>query len=491
MKMTHQEIVHEVKTLFEEMLKYVTEDTETENAHTVERTLWGKLLALGSGLLSLYFMMRSEKASRAAMQLETGSELKYVGERKRDYYSVFGKIAIWRPYFYKNGEEGGRCPLDAEMGLGAGSYSDMLQQMMNQLSVYVPYARMGQIVNKLLGIQLSTRVGQAQVGVASEDVVTYYAQMAEPAPVVEATILVAQADGKGVPIRQKTAAADKVRLGKGEKRSCKKEAVVTSTYTIAPKARTASDVVASLFNEPSTTAETSDKTVQRPQHKRNWATLEGKHVARQRLQQQVAKLENPCITERVALCDGDPALQDRMQTYLPNFTLILDVIHLSEYLWKVANAMWPQDENQRLVWVKQQLLALLLGQAEEVLSTLHTVAQSAPSANKLASIMTTHNYLKRNLPFVNYAQYLSAGWPIASGVIEGACRHLVKDRMELSGMRWHPNSADSLLALRAVSENGDWDAYHLFHQQKRQTRLYHAYPEPIQHSAFHSLPLVA
>ena len=81
-------------------------------------------------------------------------------------------------------------------------------------------------------------------------------------------------------------------------------------------------------------------------------------------------------------------------------------------------------------------------------------------------------YLQRNLPFMDYARYLKNGWPIGTGVVEGACRHLVKDRMQLSGMRWTVAGAEALLALRAVNENGDWEAFHQFRRQRRHKQLY-------------------
>ena len=86
-------------------------------------------------------------------------------------------------------------------------------------------------------------------------------------------------------------------------------------------------------------------------------------------------------------------------------------------------------------------------------------------------------YLERNAPYMDYAAYLARGWPIATGVIEGACRHLVKDRCALSGMRWTIDGAESLLHLRCVHENGDWDAYHAFRRRQRHQRLY-ALPYP-------------
>ena len=93
----------------------------------------------------------------------------------------------------------------------------------------------------------------------------------------------------------------------------------------------------------------------------------------------------------------------------------------------------------------------------------------------------TATYFQRNLPYMDYNTYLKRGWPIASGVIEGACRHFVKDRCELSGMRWTQSGVENLFRLRAVAENGDWDDYHQFRKRQRHSRLYtQSYPEPEQ-----------
>ena len=89
--------------------------------------------------------------------------------------------------------------------------------------------------------------------------------------------------------------------------------------------------------------------------------------------------------------------------------------------------------------------------------------------------------MERNLDYMHYHTYLAKGWPIASGVIEGACRHFVKDRFELSGMRWELCGAENLLRLRSVAENGDWDDYHLFRRQQRHQRLYSS-PFPTRNS---------
>ena len=105
----------------------------------------------------------------------------------------------------------------------------------------------------------------------------------------------------------------------------------------------------------------------------------------------------------------------------------------------------------------------------------------------------TANYFERNLPYMDYPTYLSKGYPIATGAIEGACRHFVKDRFELSGMRWLQTGAENLLRLRAVAENEDWDAYYAYRRAQRQLRLYGqsvSNMQPLEAQAINSQPVL-
>ena len=115
-------------------------------------------------------------------------------------------------------------------------------------------------------------------------------------------------------------------------------------------------------------------------------------------------------------------------------------------------------------------LARALTRRGERLSVRSQIAEASPTLCK--QLEKTANYFERNLPYMDYPTYLSKGWPIASGVIEGACRHFVKDRCELSGMRWSLVGAENLLHMRAIAENGDWEAYHTFRKAQRHARLY-------------------
>jgi hypothetical protein len=279
---------------------------------------------------------------------------------------------------------------------------------------------------------------------------------------------------------RETAAAAKMRLGKGDKRSKKKEAIVTTCYTIAPHPRTPAAVVASFFGQPAPPDPAADRPSP-PQTKQLWATLAGKDAALAHLARQVAKREGAHSQQRMALTDGCEALQQRVAQYLPHFTLVLDFLHASAYLWKAANSLFGEQSPQRNAWVEQETLQMLSGHTDQVITDLQTFLQQPKRTQAQRKALTaTANYFQRNLPYMRYDSYLAQGWPIASGVIEGACRHFVKDRCELSGMRWTPAGVENLLRLRAVAENGDWDDYHRFRKQRRHLRLYGSpLPDPV------------
>jgi hypothetical protein len=469
-------IIQDIRQEFEMLLDFVTgEPAQQATADQIERGLFKLLLVIGAKLLMLFFAMRSEACSRETHQTATGATLGYERDTKRTYYSIFGKLPLYRPYFYKKGI-GGETPLDAALGLGEDSYSDLVREVSDYLGVYNVYHKTGDILSRLLGLKLSTGAIESNLADDAADVESYYAQKPAPQPAEEAEILVIQADGKGVPMVLEEPPDPQVRLGKGQKRGRKQEAMVTSIYTIAAHLRTPQAVVDRFFrpNPPDTAPNRG-----RPQHKHIWATLDGKDAALARLAQQVAAREGDHILARVALCDGYEPLQTRVTKQFPNFILILDFIHADEYLWAVANALLGEQHPQRLAWMADYTLKILSGQTEQVIASFQQMAQDKQyTTPQRTQLEKTATYFQRNLPYMAYNTYLKRGWPIASGVIEGTCRHFVKDRCELSGMRWTRTGVENLFRLRAVAENEDWDDYHHFRKRQRHTRLYHQpYPE--------------
>jgi len=462
-----------IRAEFETMLQFVSsEEAQTATADQVERSLFHLLLSLGAQLLLLFFQMRSQTCSRDTI-IAKGQAVPYNSEQKRVYFSIFGKVSVWRPYFYST-EAGGHTPLDAELSLGTDRYSDMVREIVAYLGVYVPYNKAVDIFKRILKLGVSTRVQQKFVAEDSQDVLAYYDQKPSPTASGEAEILVVQADGKGVPIILEKSSSDPVRLGKGQKRGRKKEAIVTTVYTIAANPRTPEEVVNSFFRQNEEDKK-SNPSPPKPQNKHIWATLDGKETALARLGQQVGPRQGAHIQHKVALADGCEALQERLKEKFPDFTLILDFVHANEYLWKVANSLLGENDEQRLQWVMAQTQLMLSGQTKQLIADFRTQAQTHTTTTVQAEKLTkTANYFERNLNYMAYHTYLAKGWPIASGVIEGACRHFVKDRFELSGMRWDQPGAENLLRLRAVAENGDWDDYQFFRRQQRHQRLYNS-----------------
>lgn len=173
------------------------------------------------------------------------------------------------------------------------------------------------------------------------------------------------------------------------------------------------------------------------------------------------------------LTDGSAPLQKQMVEKLPGFTLILDIIHVDEHLWKAGTALYGETDPKRAEWIETQMLDILSSRTDQVIQRLEDKARTVRKSSQAGKVLRqVANYLRRNQPYMDYADYLRRGWPIGTGVIEGVCRHLVKDRMELSGMRWTVAGAGALLALRAVNENGDWDQFHQFRRGQRLEQLY-------------------
>src|SRR4030066_311853 len=200
MTFNSQEIIQDVRAQFEHMLDFVTgEQARTATADHIERGLFKLLLSLGAKLLQLFFVMRSQACSRQAIRTETGHELPYHRDTPREYFSIFGKVSFERPYFYKTGV-GGQITLDAELSLGEDCYSDLLREVSDYLGVYTVYGKTSDILERLLELNLSTRVLQQNIAEDAADVEAYYAQKPPPFPANEDEILVIQVDGKGVPM---------------------------------------------------------------------------------------------------------------------------------------------------------------------------------------------------------------------------------------------------------------------------------------------------
>jgi hypothetical protein len=259
-------------------------------------------------------------------------------------------------------------------------------------------------------------------------------------------------------------------------------AVVGTVYTIDPFVRTPEEVATSLFQSSPDAPPPSERPV--PKHKRLWASLphpqDDHEVSATEttfgwLAQEVGRRNPRADKPMLLLMDGQKSLWDAGQRALPTAKTIeiLDLLHATPRIWDAAHLFYGRDEEQALSFVYDRVLRLLKGEVRAVVAGLRQMGTKrklrGTKRDKLAQICA---YLDNNAQRMRYDVYLAAGYPIASGVIEGACRHFIKDRMERSGMRWTIESAQAMLDMRSTYLNGDWDDFMQYRIAQETQRLY-------------------
>lgn len=463
-------IAEKIRAEVEEVIEWVSgKSSQSKTAYEIEGQLWWKMLALGQLLMQLFFTTREQEEVKQKVYESEGEVYPYIGQRERKYVSIFGEVSVRRAGYWRKGEEI-QMPLDDQLSLPGRSFSDLVQEWVSELSVMVTYQEAVTTFSKWVGWDLHKRCAEQINGDHANDVKDYY----EARPILETpasdTILVVSADGKGIPMTRTDSPPPEARRGRGDKKTAKKEATVTALYTIAPYQRTADDIIRALIPGYAV-APSSLPSRPRPSHKQVFGTLSGQQAAFEQLTQQVARRDTDPITHYVALTDGNRGLKNRVQQDLPDFTLIVDIIHVTEYLWEAANILLGETHPMREVWMRDALRCLLEDDLDQLLN--HLNYQLAGLSNRKQTILTkVMNYLRNNRDYLHYQTYLAHGFPIGTGVIEGACRHLVKDRFERAGMRWSQEGAQVMLDLRAVSLNDDWDDFQRFRRQQAHQQRY-------------------
>jgi hypothetical protein len=180
----------------------------------------------------------------------------------------------------------------------------------------------------------------------------------------------------------------------------------------------------------------------------------------------------------IALADGNTGQIRRIQAQAAargiTVTIICDLIHVTEHLWDAAWCFYPRASPAAGGWVRARTAEILDGGPAGAAAVAAALRQAAAGLGKTRArtAARTAGYLEAKAPFLDYPRALAAGWPIATGVIEGACRHLVKDRMDITGARWGTETAEAILKLRALAANGDFGTYWAWHLQQEHQRDY-------------------
>jgi hypothetical protein len=377
-------------------------------------------------------------------------------------------------------------PMDAALNLPRELFSFGVRRMVAREVARASFEEVVEIVHDYGGATIAKRQVEELAVRAAQDFDAFYAQR-EPAHAPAEDLLVLSTDGKGIVMRRadlreatRLAAEKKVnkletRLTPGEKKNRKRMAQVATVYSVAPWVRTAADVV----HKPRKGEAMATAKRPVPHDKRVWASVEKtpRKVIRTMFEEALSR--DPERSRRwIVLVDGEPkqlaAVKAEARRVGVKVTILLDVVHVIEYVWKAARALFGESNPEAEAWVGDRLLALLTGRSGgDIVKTIHWWASRRKlDESALQMIDTACNYLadRTRTRLMHYAEALRDGLPIATGVIEGACRYLVKDRMDRTGARWSLTGAEAVLRLRAVRASGDFDAYWEFHLAREKER---------------------
>ncbi len=320
----------------------------------------------------------------------------------------------------------------------------------------------------------------------SQDVVAFWNALPVPSADEEGEIMVCSADGKGVVIRADGPKREQNRTASeaDNRPEGKKMSLVGAVYSIDRYERTPEDILTALFKDKQREADEGSSARPKPQHKHVRASLirDGGDTMQPSVDEifgwmrQERQMRNPQKEKgTVLLMDGQTSLWIAAKHYAgdEDVTEILDLIHVATYVWDAAHLFHPKNSKAAELFTRERLLKILKGEVDSVVRGLRWMGThrslSKKRANRLQRICT---YFRNNARRMRYDQYLEEGYPIASGIIEGACRYVVKDRMERTGMRWILNGAHSMLALRSVHASGLWDEFTSFRIARERNRLY-------------------
>jgi hypothetical protein len=462
-------------------------------------------------LLQEHLELRAQSRAARPMVGSDDRERTHVRERARRLVTIFGPVTVSRLAYGARDMES-LFPLDAQLNLPMETYSFGLRRKVAREAAKSSFSEVVEAVSEGTGVQVPKRQVEELVRRAAVDFDEFYESRKPAANERTGPVLVMTTDGKGVVMRQedlrestrKAAEQSQPKLtkrrSKGEKPHRKRMAQVASVYTTKRFVRTPQDIVGELSSVGKRMRPKRRRKRPKPEHKRVWAS-----VAKEPAQvigemfAEAHRRDPPKRKQWVTLVDGSEpqldAVLERAEQAGVEVTVILDLIHVLEYLWKASHAFFGEASTEGEQWVTKRLLHVLEGRCIDVAAGIRRSATLRGLTSRRRELADKcADYLLNYAEYMRYDEYLADGLPIATGVIEGACRYLVKDRMDITGARWSLDGAEAVLRLRALRASGDFEAYWGFHesqelQRNHASRYAHGIPPLIRESARSQPPL--
>jgi hypothetical protein len=449
--------------------------------HAMERGIWTRLLRLGHQLVAHVFQTCGSGDQGESLTLPDGRTAQRLEAlHHRRYVSIFGAFDLERTaYGSREGQKIDFVPVDNRLQLPESDFSYVLQDWDQALAAEQAFGQVNATVARMLELKQSVASLEHMNQDMAAHATPFRLTRELPPAAEEGELFVVGADGKGVVMRRTADdPAPAAHRTKGEKASQKRMATVGTVYSVDRHVRTPEQVVAALFRD----GERPQEGRPEPRHKQVWASLAQADVACSGMEAVFVWMmwelcrRNPGRGKEVVyLSDGQESLWDTKERHLGRRCTvgILDVLHVTPRLWQAAHVFEAEKSAAAEAFVRERLLRVLRGGVAGVVHGLRVMGGRRPlSAAKRKTLEAVCNYLEKNAGRMRYDEYLAAGYPIASGAVEGACRHLVKDRMERAGMHWTVPGAQAMLEVRSTYLSGQWEEFQDYRIERETQRLY-------------------
>jgi hypothetical protein len=460
---------------------------EGKSLYEMEKDIFGRALQIGYVAIEQFLRLQGDGDLGASVVTADGRRLERSAEpAERPLRTVFGEHTI-RAYVYAAGAHQAieLRPVDARLSLPPGRCSYFFEEFSQYFCVDQAFGQASQGMARVLRQEVSVDTLERINRRMGEQAEGFLDRLPTPPAKEEGELLVFTADGKGVPLVK----ADAQRVpafDKAERPGNRRMATLAAVYTIDRYPRTPEQIVVALFRD-----ESGPRPKDRPQPRFKHVTARFTRMRQDEDGEQwesKGAIEAFCWAEEqievrrrpgqkvLRLMDGQGSLWDAADLCLEvpaeERIDILDILHVSSYVWRAAKVFHPHGEHQE-AFARERLLRILQGEVRGVVAGLRQMATKRGLKGKgREEIATVCGYLEKHADRMRYDEYLAAGYPIATGVIEGACRHLVKDRMERSGMRWRLAGAQPMLHVRAVYQSSYWDQFHQNRVAREQGKLH-------------------
>ncbi len=463
-----EEIVVKLLTQFWEIIKFCKEEREDYNLFLFEKEIQPKLSELGCLFFQLFLMCSHERLD-CSKWLNTGLYYAKTHPVSRRIKTIYGIATYWRTYLVlKEKNKGGFYPLDVLLGITRDGFSPLVMSLVTKLAIRVSFGASVILFKTFFGWSPSTESIECLVLGLGREAGAYMEHVA--APEGDGEILVIEVDGKATPTATEEELAK--RRGQRSKKKCsccnrhRRKHIRTRSKCKRRKkgdksknGRSITIVVMYTFKRG------SDGLLHGPINKTVWGSYAPRKVMLEWARRQAAKRGFPPESTKVHIgIDGEKCLKDGLSLLFPNASFFLDIRHLEEYIWKVGHAYFKEGSAELENWVEDKRSMLYEGSASELLEELEKLMnclskRAKRDKSKREVLQKVIRYMEKRLDMMHYKKYIEEDLPIATGVVEGAARYVVGERMDCSGMRWIPGRAEALLHLRCIELNGDWDHF--------------------------------